>query len=362
MGRIEYGSTDIQTADVVNPTTACEVDYDRVECKDKLFDCFRWAKANRRDILIVVAIVLFFIGINTINFVFYVLGTVYGDDWNFMLNPVGAGFYIFYLVVFVLFTTGLLTYVINELYKFRNRYLVAIFLFSTGVLLAIPFGTASHLIYVEYGRACDDYIYEFIILDNKFYNEGTKLFDITSSTIGTTHLKVTAGPLPGFSDQPFEQTYGADGVSSDGRVVMIYDSKLLIDGTVKSTNTRWYNNPMKMIHKDGKIFSRALQSPFNDNEYKMCMNSYNNDTLLMATIIPRLQKHMHKCHKCISSCTSECVHWSTRIVPHTTRHCDSKGHCTSSTYYTTETYCSQYRSYSECAHRCRYPACVGIGL
>lgn len=367
MGIIEYSNynnyestnnNDVIECEIIQTVQASEVEYNKIDCKDKIYDSYRWILRNKKDICIIISIIIFIIGINTINFIFYILGSVYGDDWPFLMNPISSGFYIFYMILCIISTTGLLSYIIHNQYK--NHIITwIIFFISTGILISIPFAIASHLIYIDYRDACDNYIYEYTIHDNSMYIEGNKIYDISSSNIGTTKIKITAGPLPD-SSYRMEQIY-ENGLSNDGKVIIYYDKKIEVD-KYKSTSASWYRNPMKLLNKDGNIYTRTLKSPFNPDEYKICMNNYGNETLQVSIIVPILQHRMKKCTQCMESCMSECVRWDTRIITYDTTTCDSKGKCIIVTHYSTETYCAQYRSYGECSNRCRYPSCIGIGL
>lgn len=374
MGVTEYDTytlDEINLANEIDVVEALPVDQTidiRNRCMNKTCDCFRCIKSNWKEILCLFSLIILYLGFFTTIFIFYILGSVYPEKWTFMSTNVSKGFYIFFIVFCIIANSTILTISFVRSH-FWNKVLtrtpfedmhpfwgISLWSLLTLIFCLIPFLTSDLLIKARYNNLCDGYIYSITGNTRKldFYLDGNNIFHVNSNYNADQILNVATSNLLG-TNYSYSMSL-KDGISTDFDVR--YNEKLKMNDYT-STSSGWYNNPMKMKSQNNEIL--IAQSPFDKDEVKFCINNYDINVLKTGVIF-QIQNRMKTCRKCMESCQDECTLWLTRTVPHTSTTC-SNGKCTTRTYYTTETYCARYRSYSECLNtRCRYPACVGMGM
>lgn len=324
----------------------------------KCHDFERWVTENYRDLLFLLLIVTVSLGVYSINVAFYILGKVRPEDWTFIDTGVAEGFYTTWMVLVSMAIPIVFCVPIFERYpSYTKTWWIPWFILacSLALFIGLPFGLVTHYRHVEYNQLCQNNLYELEVINRGVYFEGNHIYDIkTSSGNDGKTITVKTGPIPP-NQSMMETTFCC------GNNQIMYGQKLdLFDSSIRSRSEKWYE---KRADFDGNI--KYMQHPSEDNTVKICTDKLGNKTLEITTIIPVMQERMRTCRGCMENCMDECVRWETRYVPYSYTTCSGSGasrSCSTHSGIRAESYCAQYRSYSECKARCDAPACMGITL
>lgn len=279
-----------------------------------------------------------------------------------------------------------------------SQYFVLGLLLFTGFIGA-PFIAAYELQKLDYKFACVRYNYEFYVhpADGSAYLDENlnELFSTSNINTNNGQLIVELSVEPaGFTelfdlDPPETLTWVARS-NAGGNMQFIQECELLAGGdfanattdssppnctssrgtmtlgrdksltgniekelSFKSFNDAWLKNPIYLESAQGERITRTAVHP-DDDAVKVCANTQN-VVLAMNAIVARLQPHIRLCDECMDQCLNECVKYSTRMVSYSCG--DGKKTC-----WRSETYCSKYRSKSECISRCQPNSCAGVLL